>query len=210
MLLKSSQILTMPNLIHFFLKLNIILFFLSVVNAHATTENELNYQSLSESFSIPGHGVLTLDVPHIWNYNFTIKGDNEPPIITFYNLDKNKEEIYQLNLSVLWENGFERNISSPEYIKSLVEKTGAQALIYSDQTELTLKKITGQNGVGYLFNLSDSGASIGEYKYLTQGALAVGKLLLIFSLFSNDDASILQQALLKIIMSAQYQYRKDV
>ena len=210
MLLKSSQILIMSNLIYFFLKLNIILFSLYVVNVYATTENELDYQSLSESFSIPGHGVLTLDVPRIWNYNFTIKGDNESPVITFYNLDKDKEEIYQLNLSVLWEDGFKRNISSPEYIQSLVERTGKQALINSDQTELSLKKITGQDGVGYLFNLSDSGAKTGEYQFLTQGALAVGKLLLIFSLFSNDNESILQEALLKIIMSAQHHHRKDV
>lgn len=208
--MESSQILTMPNLINIFLKLNIILFSLYVINAPATKENDIDYQIESESFTIPGHGILTLDVPRVWNYNFTIKGNNNPPIITFYNLDKDKEEIYQLNLSVLWEDGFKRNISSPEYIQSLVEETGEQALINSDQTELSLKKITGQDGVGYLFNLSDSGANTDEYQFLTQGALAVGKLLLIFSLFSNEDESILQQALLKIIMSAQHHDRKDV
>ena len=208
--MESSQILTMPNLINIFLKLNIILLSLYVINASATKENDIDYQIESESFTIPGHGVLTLDVPRVWNYNFTIKGNNNPPIITFYNLDKDKEEIYQLNLSVLWEDGFKRNISSPEYIQSLVEETGEQALINSDQTELSLKKITGQDGVGYLFNLSDSGANTDEYQFLTQGALAVGKLLLIFSLFSNEDESILQQALLKIIMSAQHHDRKDV
>ena len=208
--MKSFQISTMPNLINIFLKLNIILFSLYVINAPATIENDIDYQIESESFTIPGHGVLTLDVPRVWNYNFTITGINQPPIITFYNLDKDKEEIYQLNLSVLWEDGFKRNISSPEYIQSLVEKTGKQALINSDQTNLSLKKITGQDGVGYLFNLSDSGANTGEYQFLTQGALAVGKLLLIFSLFSNDNESILQEALLKIIMSAQHHHRKDV
>ena len=208
--MKSFQISTMPNLINIFLKLNIILFSLYVINVPATIENDIDYQIESESFTIPGHGVLTLDVPRIWNYNFTITGINQPPIITFYNLDKDKEEIYQLNLSVLWEDGFKRNISSPEYIQSLVEKTGKQALINSDQTNLSLKKITGQDGVGYLFNLSDSGVNTYEYQFLTQGALAVGKLLLIFSLFSNDNESILQEALLKIIMSAQHHHRKDV
>ena len=208
--MKSFQILIMPNLINIFLKLNIILFSLYIINAPATIKNDIDYQIESESFTIPGHGVLTLDVPRVWNYNFTIKGSNEPPIITFYNLGKDKEEIYQLNLSVFWEDGFKRNISSPEYIQSLVEKTGKQALINSDQTNLSLKKITGQDGVGYLFNLSGSGANTNEYQFLTQGALAVGKLLLIFSLFSNDNESILQEALLKIIMSAQHQHRKDV
>ena len=45
-------------------------------------------ESESESFLIPGHGELIMDVPKVWNYNFTIPGNNQPPIITFYNLDK--------------------------------------------------------------------------------------------------------------------------
>ena len=191
---------------------NIFLLFISlyVINTSATTENTTEYRTDSESFAIPGHGKLVIDVPKIWNYNFTTTNEDKPPIITFYNLNKDKEEIYQLNLSVLWEDGFQRNISSPEYIRSLVEKTGKQALLHSDQTELELEKISGKYGIGYFFNLSDSSASSGEYQYLTQGALGVGKLILIFSLFSNDSDSILQEALIKVVMSAQHHYRKDV
>ena len=73
-----------------------------------------------------------------------------------------------------------------------------------------MEKIIGRNGEGYWFNLSDSSAGPGEYQFLTQGALAVGELLLIFSLFSNDNESILQEAALKTIMSAEHHYRKDV
>ena len=200
----------MPKLINIFIKLNILLFSFGVFNIYATTKSNLDYKTLFESFVIPGHGVLTMNIPKIWNYNFTTTGIDQPPIITFYNLDKDKEEIYQLNLSVLWEDGFQRNILSPEYIYSLVEKTGRQALNGSDQSELILEKIIGRNGSGYWFNLSDSSAGPGEYQFLTQGALAVGELLLIFSLFSNDNESILQEAALKTIMSAEHHYRKDV
>ena len=210
MSIQSSQIPVMNRFIKIIIRLNILLFCLNIINVHAAKKSNPNYQTESESFSIPGNGELIMDVPKVWNYNFTVPGNNQPPIITFYNLDKDKEEIYQLNLSVLWDNSFGRNILSPKYIYSLVEKTGKQALIYSDQSELILEEITGQNGIGYWFNLSDSTAGSGEYKYLTQGALAVGELLLIFSLFSNENESILQEALLKIIMSAQHQYRKDV
>ena len=51
--MKSFQISTMPNLINIFLKLNIILFFLYVINAPATIENDIDYQIESESFTIP-------------------------------------------------------------------------------------------------------------------------------------------------------------
>ena len=77
---------------------NILLFSFGVFNIYATTESNLDYKTLFESFVIPGHGVLTMNIPKIWNYNFTTTGIDQPPIITFYNLDKDKEEIYQLNL----------------------------------------------------------------------------------------------------------------
>ena len=63
--MKLSQISTMSNLINIFLKLNIMLFSLHVINVPATIENDIDYQIESESFTIPGHGVLTLDVPRV-------------------------------------------------------------------------------------------------------------------------------------------------
>ena len=200
----------MPKLMNIVIKLTVLVFSLSVISTHAVKENNLDYQTETEKFVIPGHGMLIMDVPKVWNYNLTITGDQTPPIITFYNLDKDEEAIYQLNLSVLWDDGFHRNILSSEYIYSLVEKTGKQALLNSDQSELILKEIVGQDGSGYWFNLSDRNAGSGEYQFLTQGALAVGELLIIFSLFSNDNDSILQEALLKIIMGAQHYHRRDV
>ena len=91
----------MPKLINIFIKLNILLFSFGVFNIYATTESNLDYKTLFESFVIPGHGVLTMNVPKIWNYNFTTTGIDQPPIITFYNLDKDKEEIYQIKIHFL-------------------------------------------------------------------------------------------------------------
>ena len=200
----------MSKLLRMYKAFIIIIFSFYVINIFAKSENQNEYRTDSESFAIPGHGELIINVPKIWNYRYKTTNDDKPPIITLYNLDKNKGEIYQLNLSILWEDGFQRNISSPEYIRSLVEQTGKEVLVHSDQTKLKLEKISGRYGVGYFFNLSDSNASSGEYQFLTQGALGVGRLLLIFSLFSNDNDSILQEALMKIIMSAKHQNRKDV
>lgn len=200
----------MPHIIKFNIKITLILLTLIASNLYAATNNNIDYATVLKSFTIPGRGELTMNVPRVWDYNFTITDADNPPLITFYNLDKNEEEIFQLNMSVLWDDGFRRNITSPEYIRSLVKETGKKTLIHSDQSELTLNEITGTNGNGYLFDLTDSNAGQGEYQFLTQGALAVGKLLLIFSLFSNDDKSILREAMLRTIMSAQHHHRKDV
>ena len=101
----------MSKLLRMYKAFIIIIFSFYVINIFAKSENQNEYRTDSESFAIPGHGELIINVPKIWNYRYKTTNDDKPPIITFYNLDKNKGEIYQVNLSILWEDGFQRNIS---------------------------------------------------------------------------------------------------
>ena len=73
----------MYKIIKIIIRLNVLLFSLNIINVYAEKENNLVYQTESELFEIPGHGLLAIDVPKVWNYNFTTTGNNQPPIITF-------------------------------------------------------------------------------------------------------------------------------
>ncbi|MCG8378769.1 MAG: hypothetical protein MI865_04750 [Proteobacteria bacterium] len=168
------------------------------------------YLTDHEVFDIPGHGELALKVPKAWNYRYTKTDEDKPPLITFYVKDKSDGEIFQLNMSVLWDDGYQRNVTSSEFIYSLVKQTGEAILSQSDESELILSEIKGAGGKGYLFDLTDSQAGQGEYKYLTQGALSVGEVVLVFSLFSNDEESLLRDAMLKSVKSAQHIFEKNV
>ena len=169
-----------------------------------------DYELDTEIFEIPDHGELIMDVPRLWNYNFTKTDDQTPPLITFYVLDENKSEIFQLNMSVFWEDGYARNITTTEYIKTMVTEAGENTLRYSDEDKLELVDLNGREGEGYYFQLTDSSAGDGEYRLLTQGALGVGKVLLVFSLFSNDEEGILRDAMLRALESARHRARRDV
>ena len=68
----------------------ILIFSFYVINIFAKSVNQNEYRTDSESFAIPGHGELIINVPKIWNYRYKTTNDDKPPIITFYNLDKNK------------------------------------------------------------------------------------------------------------------------
>ena len=81
---------------------------------------------------------------------------------------------------------------------------------YSDEEKLVLEDIAGRDGQGYYFQLTDSSADEDEYRYLTQGALGVGQVLLVFSLFSNDSEGILSEAMFRSLKSAHHSARKDV
>lgn len=169
-----------------------------------------DYDIDKEVFEIPGYGELSIEVPRIWNYNFTKSDSYTPPLITFYVLDDSEKEIFQLNLSVFWDDGYSRDVTSDDYIRSLVSEAGDNTLRYSDEDELRLETIKSQAGEGYFFNLSDSSAGADEYRYLTQGALSVGDVLLVFSLFSNDEEGVLRDAMFRSLKTAKHSLRNDV
>ena len=186
------------------------------MNTHsALAENqsiteEKKYLVDIETFEIPGQGELKMKVPRVWNYNFTKVDEQTPPLITFYVLDKNEKEIFQLNMSILTNRDYNKDITNLDYIHSLVFEAGTNTLEYSDHDNLMMEKLAGKQGEGFFFDLSDSDAAEEEFKYLTQGALSVGKVLLVFSLFSNDEQGILREALLTSIKSAVHVNRVDI
>ncbi len=151
-----------------------------------------------------------MQVPRIWNYNFTKTDENIPPLITFYILDKYKKEIFQLNMSVFTNTGYHKNITSEEYVKNIVTEAGNKIIAYSDQTKLILQTVESKQGNGYFFDLTDSNAKQNEFKYLTQGAVSVNEVLLVFSLFSNDEKGILREAMLNSLNTAYHINRKDI
>ena len=189
----------------------ILALFLINVNVAVNANNLLGIPTKLESFDLPEYGRLKILVPEVWNYRYTITDEFTPPILTFFMRDKNNVEIFQLNISILREESFLRNITSKYFIHSLVYETGKKLLVLSKQSELALHEITGTSGKGYFFDLSDKNPKKGEYKFLNQGALAINKLLLIFSLFNNDgEKSTIRNLMLEVIASAQHHNRKDL
>ena len=162
-------------------------------------------------FPIPEHGEIVFEVPQDWDYTYVAAGlTAKPPVITFFTEDESGREVFQLNVSILWDDGFARDILEEESIQQLVRDVGEDILPFSDETELQLERITGQEGLGYIFSLTDSSARPGEYRYLTQGALSVGEVLLVFSLFSNDREGQLRENTLEMIKTALHKIQRHV
>ncbi len=161
-------------------------------------------------YPVPEHGELVLNVPSDWEVTYVETGKVSPPVITFFRKDVNKQELFQLNLSILWDDGFERNILDPEHIRQLVEDTGKNALAGAEQSELSLLPLAGEMGSGYFFNLADAEAKAGEYRYLTQGALSVGELLVVFSLFTHQPDDHFLHKSLQMIQTATHRLQRHV
>ena len=137
-----------------------------------------------EEYDIPGHGTLIMDVPVKWQAKFFQPEDDGFPIISFYPFEGPKT--FQLSVGIFWSNEALRDLSDPHNLRRFVEGVGQNVLEQADQDTLELKEIVGDSGVGYLFDLTDMEAGEGEYPYLTQGALSVGNVVVVFSLFANE------------------------
>ena len=187
-----------------------VLVFLPVFYVLAGNLSAQDYETENRKYPVPEHGELVIDVPTSWEVTYVSLSEKKPAIITFYKKNEIGGEIFQLNISVLWDDGFIRDITSPEHIRSVVENSGKELLQNSVEKEISLVPLDGLEGTGFYFNLTDAQPRQGEFRYLTQGAIGVGEVLLIFSLFTNDLKSGYREKMLAMILSARHKLQRQV
>ncbi len=180
--------------------------FISLFSISALSETEIEFTT--REYPVPEHGLLSLEVPTEWNVTYYEPADIKAPIIIFY--PQEKPHNFQLTVSPLWDEGYLRNITEPEYIKKYLESVGTDILQYSDQDELELKLLDGKQGDGYYFQVSDQSAPDSEFKYLTQGAIAVGEILVVFSYFSNQVNDQNTDIILEMMRKAVQNHQRQV
>lgn len=157
-----------------------------------------------EEYPIPDHGNLVMYVPDDWNATFYQPEDEAFPIIVFYPLFG--PQIFQLTVAVFWEQSPLQDLTAPQNLRRFVESVGQEVLPRADQDELMLDEIAGHSGTGYLFDLTNSEASEDEYPYLTQGALGVGNVMVVFSLFTRDQDNDFRQLSLRMLKDARQEF----
>ena len=190
--------------------LRVNLFAILLLVAGTVTSQGQEYKTEHRKYPVPEHGELAIDVPVSWEVNYVSLSETKPAIITFYESNKSGGQIFQLNVSILWDDGFIRDITSPEHIRNMVEDSGEKLLQYSRESSLDLVQIDGAAGTGFYFDLTDANPLEDEFKFLTQGAIGVGEVVLIFSLFTNDRTSGHREKALAMVKSARHELQRHV
>jgi len=88
-------------------------------------------------------------------------------------------------------------------VRNLVESTAKtlQAQAVEEKLELVPMNVPGR--VGYSFSLTDRAPKPGEYKYMTQGAVALGRTLVVFTILTNQDSERYKAAVLAMLGDAK-------
>jgi len=92
----------------------------------------------------------------------------------------------------MWNPTQDRDFNSSERIRKILQDGGTELLPEAVEKELSFREIKGKTGIGYYFSITDKAPSIkaGDYRYMTQGGIPVGTLLVMFTILSNEKDSV--------------------
>jgi hypothetical protein len=147
-------------------------------------------------FELPDHGGLSLAVPDGWASDSQTPG-RWPQTITF-----TPQTGVQFKILVTVAQQHDGSLR-PD-----VERAAQGAAPQSVEGVLPLHEINGTDGVGFYFSATDRAPKPGEYKYLTQGALRVGDISLLFTVLTNDGQEAVVQRALDMLRKAVRQPSK--
>ena len=152
------------------------------------------------TYQLQGHGALQLAVPRSWNDQMRQLKAEDPPMILF-----TPEKGYGFNMQVtpLWSSKPGATLPSADEIRRTVTRAANDAQFQAADTAIQVKEIQGAAGTGYYFSITDRAPKPEEFKYMTQGMVAVGELVLSFTVLSNDGAEPAVADALKMLKGAR-------
>jgi len=153
------------------------------------------------------HGSLVLQVPDGWIMKR--READGGPFVTLTFGPEVGDEFSVLLTPVAPEPGADPDFGTPASVYSIVEAAARDAQMYAAEKELKIREFEG-NKVGFYFWATKrelagmSRIPPGEYLYVTQGAVMVGKLLCAFTIRTNARPSGIIDAAMSMLRTAAH------
>lgn len=137
----------------------------------------------SRRYALPDHGSLELKVPTFWKEELEQDRDRLFPTIVF---TAKSGAPFGVALMPIWPT--EKGAPNPDRdaLQRLVQRAAEGIKPQAVEKTIEVLEFEGAAGVGYYFSVTDHAPKPGEYKYMTQGILPVGVLMLPFTVYTND------------------------
>jgi len=93
-------------------------------------------------------------------------------------------------------------LAHPDALYNLVKKTGLVFMKQAKEKKLKTKPLNSTQAEGYYYTLTDKQEKLGEYLYMTQGAINLdGQLLLLFSYLHHKNDAKTMKTVIKALRS---------
>ena len=134
-------------------------------------------------YALTGHGTFIVPVPPGWRDD--VKQDNKghPPTIS-YRIGTRKDA--QVMITPIWRARADAPPLSKESLRKNVEAAATAIREQALEKDIPVVEFNGKSGAGYYFEATDKAPKPGEFKFLRQGMLKVGDLLVAFTILSDS------------------------
>jgi hypothetical protein len=142
-------------------------------------------------YPLGDYGSFRIDIPLSWRDELRQPSNRTSPVIS---LSPKSGNLFQIFITPIC--GAKREMLKDEAIKLLVQKSAERVKPQAVEKTLRLVGLQGSSSRGYYFFTTDKAPKPGEYKYMTQGVLAVGDLIVTFTILtSNNHEEVAKEAL---------------
>jgi hypothetical protein len=165
-----------------------------------------NTAPLPEQFILPNHGTLALNVSADWKASVKTPAGDSPQTIL---ITPKHGAAFRMLLTPIWGDAT-RTLPDDAEIRSVVASAAKSAEIASAQGPVAVHNIAGSGTSGYYFYAADKAATVGGWKYLRQGTVKTGDIVLTFTILTNDGQQANAKTALDMVRHASHQLPDSV
>lgn len=156
-----------------------------------------------QRYPIATQGALELQVPDGWVGEASGGTPKAPPTIQFSAPGRD----FAVLVTVFWSSQGDPAALKPESVRAAMEKQAASPEISerAEEAKRPVQELRGPQASGYYFSATDKTwkAGTGDYRYVTQGEVVVGTLVVTFTILTNAPAPD-RDAALEMLRSARH------
>ena len=163
-------------------------------------------ESMDRIYDLTSHGQLHLPIPKGWNEELRKHPGDFPPTIFISGFEGSPFVVF---VTPRWSDvNDSHEFGTPKSIHEIVAKAAAAAAPESVEGKLSIVTMGGGQGPGYYFDATDKAPKPGDFTYMTQGAIGVGKLVCTFTILTNDKKSPVKNKALTMVTRASWRAGK--
>ena len=151
-------------------------------------------------YALPDHGDLALSVPDAWIDNLHQPPERLPSTITFKEISGAPFEVL---VTPIWAAPGHAPLT-PEAAQEIVRAGAKKAEEQAIEKNIKIRSLAGGAGPGFYFQATDKAPAPGEYRFMTQGAMVLGDLVVTFTALTNDGEADIVAAALAMVASAKH------
>jgi hypothetical protein len=172
--------------------------FLTSVSFSKKVKGAVAAKSLERRFPLPDYGAVLMTVPPTWIDQVRQPPDRLPPTIVFH---PELGNAFRIMVTPIWPANKDVPVPSDGEIRSNVERSAESVRGQAVESSIPVRELKRIGVQGYYFSATDKNPKPGEFKYMTQGTVVTGDLVVTFTILSNDGTNKVEKDAITMIGS---------